>query len=196
MKQYFFMFTGLLLASTAWSETAYVTDMLQLNMYATQDQTGAAIKRLRSGDQVEIVARDGRIAEVKIDGQKGWVKSLYLVDEEPARTRINQLERQNEGLDTTVKKLRSQLAAEKGKFTSLQEEQSGSEEQRLTVAQELEQLRSENNRLEGKLDSYGMSVPFSWLLIAALIALVAGLAGGWYWVDHRSRMAHGGYRIY
>ena len=196
MHKYILLFAGLWLTNSAWAETAFVTDMLQLNMYATEDLSGGSIKILRSGDQVEILTRSGRVAEVSIDGQRGWVKSLYLITEEPARTRINQLERENEGLDTTIKKLRSQLKSEKEKFTSLEEARSGSEEQRVTIEEELERLRSDNARLESKLDAYGMSVPLTWLLIAAAITLVGGFAGGWYWIDRRSRMNHGGYRIY
>ena len=64
MKQFFFLFASFWLATSVWAETAYVTDMLQLNMHATEDLSGAAIRKLRSGDQVEILARSGRVAEV------------------------------------------------------------------------------------------------------------------------------------
>ena len=197
MRQIIILLAGLWLTGAVWAETAYVTDMLQLNMHATQDLTGAPVKKLRSGDKLDVISRTGRIAEVKAeDGQQGWVKSLYLVTEEPARTRLNQLERSNEGLDNTVKKLRQQLSAEQDKVSGLQEVQSGSEEQRASVEAELENLRTENARLESKLAAYGMNVPVSWLLIAFVVALIGGFAGGWYWIDSRSRARHGGYRIY
>jgi len=197
MKQIYILIAGLWLSANACAETAYVTDMLQLNVYASSDLAGLPLKKLRSGDTVEVISRNGRVAEVKIaGGPQGWVKSLYLVNDEPARTRVNQLERTNNNLDNSVKKLRSQLTAEKNKLTELQAAQDGSDEQHVSVESELEQLRSSNEQLTSRLATYGINVPFSWLLIAALIALSGGFAGGWYWIDKRSRAKHGGYRIY
>ena len=179
------------------AETAYVTDMLQLEMYASPDMIGEPLRKLRSGDKVEVVTRTGRIAQVQSEGGlEGWVKGLYLVPDEPARTRVNQLEQSNEGLENTVKKLRSQLSTEQGALKELQQTQSGTEEQRSATEAELENLRSENAKLEGSLAAYGMNVPVTWLLIAMLVAVIGGFAGGWYWIDRRSREKHGGYRIY
>jgi SH3 domain protein len=191
------LFAGLWLVASVHAETGYVTDMLQLEMYSTADMAGAPLRNLRSGDKVEVVERNGRVARVKSDdGQEGWVKGLYLVADEPARTRVNQLEQSNKGLENTVKKLRSQLAAEQGALTELEQVQSGTEEQRATTESELENLRSENARLERSLSAYGINVPLTWLFIAMVIAVTGGFAGCWYWIDRRSRDRHGGYRIY
>ena len=198
MKRYtFIIVAGLWLTTSAQAEIAYVTDMLQLDMYATVDMTGSPILKLRSGDKMDVIERKGRYALIEsASGQKGWVKGLYLVESEPARTRVNQLERSNQGLEGTVKKLRSQLSAEQGKVKDLKEVQSGEADQLSATATELEALRSKNDKLEASLDAYAMSVPVTWLLIAFGIALVSGLAGGWYLVDKRSRDRHGGFRIY
>ena len=68
---------ALLGAGPAVAETVYVTDMLQLELYAARDMSGPPLKKLRSGDQMELLARDGRYAQVRTaDGQQGWVKSL------------------------------------------------------------------------------------------------------------------------
>jgi SH3 domain protein len=198
MKRYtFIIVAGLWLMTSAQAEIAYVTDMLQLDMYATADMTGSPILKLRSGDKMDVIERKGRYALIESSsGQKGWVKGLYLVDSEPARTRVNQLERSNQGLEGTVKKLRSQLSAEQGKVKDLKEVQSGEADQLSATATELDALRSKNDKLEVSLEAYAMSVPVTWLLIAFGIALVSGLAGGWYLVDKRSRNRHGGFRIY
>jgi SH3 domain protein len=197
MKKLIILTAGLWLAGSAWAETAYVTDKLQLNMYATQDLGGSSLKKLRSGDKVEVLSRNGMVAEVKADsGQQGWVKNLYLVADEPARSRINQLERLNEGLEDTVKKLRAQVTAEKNKMKELLNVQDGSEEQRVSSAAELEKLISDNDKLESRLAAYGMNVPLSWLLTAVLIAVAGGIVSCWYWIDRRSRNRHGGYRVY
>ncbi len=179
------------------AESIYVTDMLRLDMYPTEEMTGPSMRKLKSGDRMDLLERKGRYTRVRIDGgQEGWVKSLYLVEEEPARTRVNKLEQTNVSLEATVKKLRSQLANEQTAVAELKQEQSGSAELNAAAEQEVVSLREENTRLEEKMSKYASSVPLSWLLIAMLLALGGGVAGGWYFVDSRSRSKHGGYRIY
>ena len=74
MKQYVFILCiGLYLAAPARAEVAYVTDMLQLDMYATVGMTGPSILKLRSGDKLDVIERRGRYALIESSsGQKGW----------------------------------------------------------------------------------------------------------------------------
>jgi SH3 domain protein len=179
------------------AENIYVTDMLRLDMYPTEEMTGPSMRKLKSGDRMDLLERKGRYARVRIDGgQEGWVKSLYLVEEEPARTRVNKLEQTNVSLEATVKKLRSQLAGEQAAVAELKQKQSGSAELTAATEQEVVNLREQNTELEEKMSQYASSVPLSWLFIAMVIALAGGIAGGWYFIDSRSRSKHGGYRIY
>ena len=46
---------------SALAETAYVTDNLRLNVYATADFSGSAIRTLQSGDAFEVLSR-GQLA--------------------------------------------------------------------------------------------------------------------------------------
>lgn len=181
---------------TAIAETGYVTDMLQLDMYANSQMSGSPVKRLRSGDKVEVLERKSRYARVRFGNQEGWVKSLYLQEKEPARTRVNQLEDSNEKLDQSVKKLQADLKKEQDRVTELEALQSGELERIAATEAELTGLRDENERLEDKLDSYIGSVPLSWLLTAIILSVLAGGAGGWFYIDKRSRERHGGYRVY
>lgn len=181
----------------AQAETGYVTDMLQLDMYATQAMDGRPIKKLRSGDSFEILERTGRYARVRLPGgQTGWVKSLYMVTTEPARTRVNILEKQNTDLTARLEALNNQLAERESRVAELEGDQ-GTEAGQLKAAEaELASLRDRNAALESTLSSYGSSVPLSWLIIVSLLALALGIAAGWYFIDSRSRAKHGGYRVY
>ena len=172
--------------AAAQAKSIYVTDMLRLDMYATEAMNGPVLLKLRSGDRLELLESKGRYVHVRSEGgQEGWVKSLYLVEEEPARTRVNKLEQANAGLESTVKKLRTQLAGEQEKVSQMQQQQG-----------DVESLRKENADLTDRMSQYKTSVPVYWLFIAMVMALAGGLAGGWYLVDSRSRSKHGGYRIY
>lgn len=181
----------------AQAETGYVTDMLQLDMYANQAMDGRPTKKLRSGDSFEILERDGRYARVKLpDGQIGWVKSLYLVTKEPARTRLNALEKQNADLSNRLEKIQAQLDARQSRVAELEGDRGSEAEQIIALEEELKNLRSRNAALNSTLSSYGTSVPVSWLFVASLLMLAAGAVGGWYLIDSRSRAKHGGYRVY
>jgi SH3 domain protein len=176
----------LLLSAAAQAESIYVTDMLRLDMYSTEAMTGPVLLKLRSGDRMELLESKGRYAHVRSEGGKeGWVKSLYLVKEEPARTRVNKLEKSNVGLESTVKELRVQLADEQKKVSLLEQQQG-----------DAETLRQENADLVNRMSQYKNSVPLYLLFLVMIVALVGGAAGGWYLVDSRSRSKHGGYRIY
>ena len=190
------LFLLIIVSSFAQAETAYVTDMLQLEMYATAQMTGPPVKRLRSGDQLEVTERKGRYARVKFGNKEGWVKSLYLQEKEPARTRVNKLEDSNEKLTGSVNKLQVELEAKQVRVSELEALQSGELEQQAATETELIRLQEENARLGDKLGTYIGSVPLSWLLIAVVLSLLAGASGGWFYIDKRSRNKHGGYRVY
>lgn len=182
---------------TGMAETGYVTDMLQLDLYADESVSGRAIRKLRSGDGFEILARKGRTANVRLpDGTTGWVKSLYIVADEPARTRLNTLEQDNANLTALVETLRAQLADKQGRIDALEGDEDSTAGQLVAAQSELEELREANAGLQNSLASYGNSVPLSWLLVGTLLALCLGGFSGWYFIDSRSRAKHGGYRVY
>lgn len=84
----------LLPAGIAWSQdTMYVTDMLQLGMHHAQDTSDEAFRNLVSGTEVTVLERAPDFARVRTaDGAEGWVRSFYLVAEQPARSRVAELE--------------------------------------------------------------------------------------------------------
>lgn len=183
--------------SPAAAETGYVTDMLQLDLYADESMSGKAVRKLRSGDSFEILSRKGRTANVRLPGgQTGWVKSLYIVNDEPARTRLNKLEDENKSLAARVETLQAEVAEKQGRIDALEGDEDSMAGQLVAAQDELAVLREENAGLENSLSSYGSSVPLSWLLLGTLLALGLGAFGGWYFVDSRSRAKHGGYRVY
>ncbi len=188
---------GLVLGNPVNAETAYVTDMLQLELYETMQMTGRPLKRLRSGDSMEILQREGRLARVRLEGgDTGWVKSLYLVDKEPARTRVNKLEKETETAGETIAALEKKLAARDAELESLKASQEGSLNTEQAIQAELETLRIENDDMQSRLNSYVGNVPLSWLFISLIAALICGFISGWYFIDRRSRARHGGYRVY
>jgi len=179
------------------AETMYVTDMLQLELYGTMEMAGRPLKRLRSGDRMEVLQREGRFARVQLpDGNTGWVKSLYLVRKEPALSRVNKIEKEIALAVERASLLEKKLADSEVELQELQSTKAGSEEQDKAIKAELRSLRSNNQDLQSSLGAYAGSIPVTWLLFCLIVSLFCGFIGGWYFIDIRSRARHGGYRIY
>lgn len=191
------MLGGLLAAGPGAAETAYVTDMLQLELYDNFELTGGIKRKLRSGDRMEILERRNRKARVRLDdGTTGWVKSLYIVTKEPARTRVNQLETEIEQLRTVVAELRAELQTQQDRVAELEGDETGATQRIAAAEAAAAQARADSDALRQQLGRYNASVPLGWFVAGLVVMLLLGGALGWYWVDSRSRARHGGYRVY
>jgi SH3-like domain-containing protein len=110
------------------AETAYVSDDLILGVYAEKAQGGARLTTLHSGVSVEIVARDGEFAEVRLpNGTLGWVKASFLTTHEPAAVRLKALEEELAKIKSTTPEMaeaaaRSELATMKRQLDDRQKE--------------------------------------------------------------------------
>ena len=186
-------FPGELQAAEPSPDVVYVTDELRLGLYATEETSGRSISTLVSGARLSILERSLMSVQVRTEeGDKGWVKTAYLVETEPARRRVAGLERlQAETADS--------LAA-------AQSAQSSAAAQVASLEQELGQLREglvnlpalqeENAALKATLSATGIRIPIVWVIGLALAALVVGwLVGNW-WLDRKVRRKFGGVRVY
>ena len=92
-----FWLVALLLPAVVQAETAYVTDVLRLNVYATADFSGNPLRTLLSGDAFEVLVRDRLATQVELaDGTQWVVPSMstwnatinYRFDLWDSRTRV------------------------------------------------------------------------------------------------------------
>jgi hypothetical protein len=85
---------ALLAAAAAWpQETRYVTDVLELGVHRAADTSDEAFRDLVSGTEVTVLEQGPDFSRVRMaDGEEGWVRSLYLTEERPARTEVAELE--------------------------------------------------------------------------------------------------------
>lgn len=184
-------------AGPALAETVYVTDMLQLELYETMQMTGRPLKRLKSGDRMEVLQREGRYARVRLDtGDTGWVKSLYLVEDEPSRAQLTKVENDFAAARQRIENLEGSIAERDAQLDALRSSEEGEASQTTTMLAELDTLRTQNEDLQSRVNAYAGSVPISWLFIGLLATFVTGWIGSWYTIDRRSRARHGGYRVY
>lgn len=186
-----------LLSGLSAAETAYVTDQLRLGLHRAEDTSDRAFRMLESGQAMEILSRTTNYARVRLpDGGEGYVKAAYLVTDKPARLIVQETQAEAE-------RLRGELAALEQAFSEPADTIRALEADVRQLQAALEAAQAEatasrdiQQRLEARAERYKYSLPYSWVLAAAIICLVAGVLAGLWWFDYRSRKRHGGIRIY
>jgi SH3 domain protein len=191
--------TGLLLCGPALTsaEVAYVTDILRLGLHQAQDTSDRAFRTLVSGTELEVLARVPNYARVRtLEGQEGWVKAAYLVEDKPAQLRVSEVEAEIERLRGQLEQAETARMAAERETAVLSEDIRASSDSSQAIQSTLSRLKQENESYESRLDTYRGSVPLTWVGAALLVALIAGFIAGVSWLDYVSRRRHGGFRIY
>ena len=185
-----------LLPSAVCAQTAYVTDILRLNVYATPDFSGSPTRTLMSGDAFEVLLRERLATQIQLsDGSTGYVRSAYIVDEKPARLIVAETQAEVDRLTAELADLRSAFEDPAAEISALN--------QRITTlsadvdarAERVSELESELQSMSRAAERYSNSVPLTWSLGALLVALVGGFLGGLKYIDNQIRKRHGGIRV-
>lgn len=191
-----------LAACVAWppllgAETAYVTDILRLGLHHAEDTSDQPFRTLVSGTELDVVSRTTNFARVRTaDGQEGWVKSAYLVDDKPAQLRVAEVEAQLQSLRADLDRAEAAKLAAEQQLTRVSQHVDSVTASSDAVEATLTRLKDENTAFEQRLELYRGSIPIPWVLGALGVALIAGFAAGLAWIDYSSRRRHGGFRIY
>lgn len=110
MKFHFITAVMLLIFSAPLSaqEFAYVTDSLQLRVYASASASSEVLQSIDSGDSVEVFATENGFSKVSTyDGTEGWVKSAFLVLDPPAKLLYYSVGEKNKELVAEIEVLKS-----------------------------------------------------------------------------------------
>lgn len=186
-----------LLPLLAAAETAYVTDNLRLGLYEAEDTSGRPMRMLESGQAMEILTRDRNYANVRLPNDtEGWVKAAYLVSDKPARLIVAETIAQRDLLATELEELKQAFAGPAATIEALKNDAAELNAKLSDADARNAELADNIAGIEGMEDRYKGSLPVSWVAGATSVCLVAGFLLGLWWVDRRSRLRHGGIRIY
>jgi len=186
-----------LLPLNAVAETAYVTDVLRLGLYAAEDTSGRSFRALESGQEMEILSRDRNYANVRLpDNSEGWVKAAYLVSEKPARLIVAEVNAARDALAAELEDTKQAFAAPAATIDALQLEKTELDSRVAKANEEIATLKELNASFQGLKDQYRGSLPLSWVLAALGVVAIGGFLLALWWADYRSRRRHGGIRIY
>ena len=181
------------------AETVYVTDILQLALHEEERSGGRLLRNLPSGTTLQLLERRGSYSKVRTeDGVEGWTKSLFLMDEKPARLQLAALEKQRDSLQKKLENARRLLGETKQRTAGLKEQLDKTTQDARDSLEATAQLRAEHAEMQERLARQEKTrmIPLNWSLFGVLGSLVLGFIGGIAWFDYRSRKRHGGYRIY
>ena len=182
---------------TAFGDTAYVTDNLRLGLHQAPDTSDRAFRYLDSGQEMEILSRDRNYANVRLpDATEGWIKAAYLVDEKPAKLIVAEITAERDALKAELEETKQAFAAPAATIEALKSDAATFDQQLAAAKTRIATLEEENTAIRGLKEQYKGSLPLSWVAIAIGVCLIGGLLLGMWWVDRRSRMRHGGIRIY
>lgn len=189
----------LLLGGTApvWAETAYVTDILRLGLHRAQDTSDRPFDNLVSGARLEVLERVPNYARVRTDGgQEGWVKSAYLVDDEPAQLKLAEFESEVAKLRAETARATAARASAEDELARVAKQLAANTDSAGAIQETLARLERDNKDYEGRLERYRGSLPLPWVGAALVVALIAGFVAGLWWLDALIRRRHGGFRVY
>jgi SH3 domain protein len=156
----------LMLTGTAFAETQYVSDTLEITMRSGKGTNFGITRMLRSGTPVEVLATDKKSGYTQVrtkSGKEGWVLSRFLMNGRAARERLATAEKNLAEMELENRKLTTAMATlteeKSGLATNLQE----LEGQSRGVNQELSEIKrtassalaidSENKELKGRMVS-------------------------------------------
>jgi len=186
-----------LLPLAAVADTAYVTDNLRLGLYEAADTSGRPFQMLESGQEMEILSRDRNYANARLpDGTEGWLKSAYLVSDKPAKLIVAETIAERDALVAELEEIKLAFAEPAAIIDTLQADAADLGGQLQVAESRIAELENQNAGFSGMRDQYQGSLPVNWVVAAIAVCLIGGFLLGLWWVDRRSRIRHGGIRIY
>jgi len=100
----------LLTSEAVLADTTYISDKIPVEVYSASLQQGVLVTTLQSGAVVEITETEGDYSKIRtLDGKEGWVKTSYLSNERPVRSKYLQLVAQHKELQDEMDQLKTQL---------------------------------------------------------------------------------------
>ena len=197
---------GLLLASTAFAEPAWVSDQFEITLRSGPSTSNAIQLMLDSGTRLEVLERDDESGYTRVvtqGGTEGWVLTRYLMNEASAREQLQALTSQLTSANTRGSSLDSQLDAIKGEYDSasqqiatLQREKAALEtelaeikrtsanvlaisDQNKTLMDELAAAQIRADTLEQENRMLGSQTTRYWFVTGALVLVVGLILGLW-----------------
>jgi len=186
----FFLALWLTTPAQAIEDVGYVTDHLQLSMYAEKGGQGEKIKVLESGDALDILEESGAYFRVRTaTGEQGWVKKHYIVSAPPASLKALDLEQQLKAANQKIESLKKTLESKKlgeslrddyeKQLVEANQKNVGLFNEKEQLRKQLEQAQLELLHIRNASKKENGYPPFVFPLLLAVGGFLVGLIFGW-----------------
>jgi len=102
-------------------QAAHITDKLLVGLYSEPKSGIQPLKVLPSGTPLEVLERKDAFSKVRLgDGKEGWVKSVYISNEKPARAMLLELQAKSGTLKNKISQLEKELKTAQGSSSPTQ----------------------------------------------------------------------------
>jgi SH3 domain protein len=135
---------------TVAAEVAYVIDRIEVGLHQENSLDSPIIKLLATGDELEILARDDKLAQVRDEADvTGWIKNEYLQPEKPTRRLFEEVSSRNTQLKNEISKLEARLQQQQDQpqLQALSEENSKLQQEIKSVRLQAGELQAEISKL-------------------------------------------------
>jgi SH3 domain protein len=131
-------------AAAAAAETAYVTDIIKVAVRSGPANDQKSLGTLESGQMVEIVKPGDEWALIRMpNGTEGYVMARYLVSQQPAKFRSDQLQEKNKTLSAQAAGLLEENSRLKAENEKLALESSASQKELSSLQSQFEEFKKE-----------------------------------------------------
>lgn len=143
-QAYFAAIASFLLASTAFAESAWVTDQFEITLRSGPSTSNAIQLMIDSGKRLEVLERDADAGYTRVrteGGTEGWVLTRYLMNEASAREQLQALTSRLTSATSQGSSLNSQLSAIKSEYDSANQQIATLEREKAAVEKELAEIK-------------------------------------------------------
>lgn len=150
--------------STAFAQSAWVTDEFEITLRTGPSTSNAIRLSLSSGSRLEILEEDGEAGYTRVrtaGGTEGWVLTRYLMNEPSAREQLTDLTNQLSSASDEGASLATQLNSIRGEYREAEQQIGRLEREKEVLQGELDEIRrtaanvlaidSQNDELQEKL---------------------------------------------
>lgn len=152
----------LCISSVAAAETMYIGDNLRVGVRPEPGTASAPVKVITSGSVIKILQKSPNYLKIRTeDGVEGWIRDDYVSETPPARSRLQEIEKELGQKQLEQQKMRQELAASNQRSQVLQ--------------QQVDLLNGEIQNLHQKIASLRPDNSKAWLYIIIATLSLCGL---------------------
>ena len=138
------------------AEIAYVIDRIEVGLHQENSLDSPIIKLLATGAELEILARDDKLTQVRDEADvTGWIKNEYLQPEKPTRRLFEEVSSRNTQLKNEISKLEARLQQQQDQpqLQALSEENKKLQQELKSARIQAGELQAEISRLRTTADN-------------------------------------------